>query len=203
MSVNISTGITNGKKVYYKTITLGSKNSDTYYQGFSDAPTFSIDGGYANKGDEISLYTLDDSSIYYTTDGSFPNKNSTRYTKPIKIEKTTVIKAISYKDNYIESSIVSRTFNTDRKHDVLYASISSDYNSLFGGYGLITNYTSNAEKKVSVEFYEADGKLGISFIGDAKLSGMDSRKQPQKSISLYLRKQYGQSFVNYPFFEKP
>lgn len=198
----ISTGITNGVKVYYKSITLGSSNSKETYEGFSATPIFNVDGGYVESGSEITLTTNDGSTIYYTTNGSFPNKNSTKYTKPIKIDKTMVVKAISYKDNYLESSIISRTFKTNRVHDIAYVSISSDYNSLFGGSGLLTNYTSNAEKKVSFEFYEKDGELGTSFMANAKLSGMDSRKEPQKSISIYLRKRYGESFVNYPFFSK-
>lgn len=198
----ISTGITDGKKVYYKNITLGNTNSKDIYNGFSETPRFNIDGGYVEKDVEIILSTPDGSDIYYTTNGSFPNKNSTKYNKPIKVDKTTVIKAISYKDGYLESGVISRTFNIGRKHTIAYASISSDYNSLFGGNGLITNYYSNAEKKVSVEFYEPEGNLGVSFIADAKLSGMDSRREPQKSISLYLRKKYGQSFVNYPFFKE-
>ena len=197
----VSTGISNNKKVYYKDITLGSINSSTTYSGFSESPIFNIDGGYVDTNTMITLTTNDKSDIYYTVDGSFPNKNSIKYTSPIKIDKTMVIKAISYKDGYIESDVISRTFKIDRKHDIAYVSISSDYNSLFGGSGLITNYTSNAEKKVSFEFYEENGKLGTSFIANAKLSGMDSRKEPQKSISIYLRKRYGQSFVNYPFFD--
>ena len=197
---NISTGITDGKKVYYKAVTLGNTNAKDTYKGFSETPKFNIDGGYIENDKEIILSTSDGSDIYYTINGSFPNKNSIKYDKPIKITKTTVIKAISYKDDFIESDIVSRTFNVGRHHSIAYVSISSDYNSLFGGNGLITNYNSNAEKKVSVEFYEQEGTLGTSFIADAKLSGMDSRKEPQKSISVYLRKRYGQSFVNYPFF---
>ncbi len=197
---NISTGISDNKKVYYKNVTLGSSNSKTIYYGFSETPKFNIDGGYVEKNQEITLSTSDDSEIYYTTDGSFPNKNSKKYIEPIKISKTMVIKAISYKEDYLESSVISRTFITGRKHDIAYISISSDYNSLFGGNGLITNYTSNSEKKVSFEFYESDGKFGTGFMANAKLSGMDSRKEPQKSISIYLRKRYGQSFVNYPFF---
>ncbi len=198
---NISTGISDNKKVYYKTITLGSTNAKDTYQGFSETPSFNIDGGYFDKSIDVELTTTDGSVIYYTTNGSFPNKNSTKYDKPINLDKTTVIKAISYKDGYIESDIISRTFKEGRKHDVPFISISSDYNSLFGGSGLITNYTSNAEKKVSFEYYEADGSFGVGFLSNAKLSGMDSRKEPQKSISIYLRKRYGQSFVNYPFFD--
>lgn len=198
---NISTGITDNKKVYYKNITLGSTNSSITYNGFSESPIFNIDGGYVNSGTEVKLKTNDNSTIYYTTNGSFPNKNSYKYDKPIKIDKNMVIKAISYRDGYIESDIVSRTFIVGRKHNISFVSVSSDYNNLFGDYGIITNYMSRAEKKVSFEFYEDDGSFGTSFISDAKLSGADSRKEPQKSISIYLRKRYGQSFVNYPFFD--
>ena len=41
------------------------------------------------------------------------------------------------------------------------------------------------ERQINVEFYEPEGYLGTSFTADAKLSGMDSRKEPQKSISVY------------------
>ena len=85
---SISTGINDGKKVYYKNITLGSKNSDTVYKGFSNSPVFSIDGGYTEKDTEVTLKTNDDSEIYYTTNGSFPNSSSTKYTKPIKAYST-------------------------------------------------------------------------------------------------------------------
>ncbi len=198
---NVSTGISNNEKVYYKNITLGSDNANTIYKGFSEPPKFSIDGGYVNKNSEIALKVSDNSTIYYTTNGSFPTKESNKYSSPIKIDKTTVIKAISVKDNYLESDIVSRTFVIGREHNIAFVSVSSDYNSLFGGNGLITNYTSNNEKKINFEFYEKDGSYGTGFLANAKLSGMDSRKEPQKSISVYLRKQYGQSFVTYPFFD--
>ena len=198
----ISTGISSkGDKVYYKNITLGSNNSGSEYKGFATTPKFSIDGGYVEKGTKISLSCEDGEEIYYTTNGSFPTNKSTKYTGEIEINKTTIIKAISYKKDYIESNVISRTFIVGRHHDIAYVSISSDYNSLFGGSGLISNYTSNATKKVSFEFYEADGSFGVSAIVDAKLSGMDSRKEPQKSISIYLRKRYGLKEVTYPFFQ--
>ena len=199
---NISTGRNkDGNKVYYKNITLGSKNSDKEYFAFAEEVKFSINGGYVEKNEKITLKTSDNSTIYYTTDGSFPNSNSTKYSEPITITKNMVIKAISYKDGYIESDIVSRTFIVGRKHDIAYISISSNYNNLFGNSGIITNYNSNAEKKISFEFYDNDGLLGTSFIGDIKISGMDSRREPQKSMSIYLRKKYGVNKVNYPFFK--
>jgi len=199
----VSTGINElGNKVYYKKITMGSENSNEYYLGYSMMPTYSQDGGYIQKGSTISLKTNDDSKIYYTTDGSMPNKNSTLYSGEITIDKSMTIKSVSYKDNLIESDVVSRTFFTDRKHNLPVVSISTDKSNLFGSNGIITNYRWNQERVVSFEFYEKDGSLGTSFIGDIKLSGMDSRERNQKSISVYLRKKYGIKEVSYPFFNE-
>ncbi len=199
---NISTGIgKDNKKVYYKNITLGSSNSDTEYLGFASVPLFSSNSIYIEKEEEITLSSVDGSVIYYTTDGSFPTNNSKKYAEPIKISKNMVIKAIAYRDNYLESDVVSRTFITDKKHDIAVISISTDSYNLYGGSGIITNYNSRSEKKASFEFYENDGNFGTGFLSDIKLSGMDSRKEPQKSISVYLRKKYGLNKVTYPFFK--
>lgn len=196
---NISTGISEDNKVFYKDITIGSKNSNTYYECYTNTPTFSINGGYVNKNTKISLSA--DGDIYYTLDGSFPTNKSTKYTKEIEITENTVIKAIAYKDGLIESDVISRTFITDRTHDVAFISISTNNSDLFGSSGLLTNYSADIEKKISFEFYESDGSLGISFIGGTKLTGMDSRLRDQKSMAIYLRKAYGLQEITYPFFK--
>lgn len=202
LTTNISTGINkDNEKVYYKEKTLGKDNSENYYLGYANTPTYSINGGYVEKGTKIKLETSDNSTIYYTLDGSFPTKNSTKYEKEIVIDKTTVVKAVAYKDNYIESEIVSRTFFIGRKHDVAVISISSNSNNFYGSNGLLTNFKSDMEKKISFEYYESSGNLGVSFIGGTKLTGMDSRLRDQKSMAIYLRKEYGQKAITYPFFE--
>ena len=198
---NISSGIYNNERVYYKKMSLGSENSDNFLEEYTESPLFNINGGYVEKGKEIVLSVKDNSEIYYTLDGSFPNKNSHKYTKPIVINKTTVIKAIAYKENCVESDIVSRTFIVGRKHDLAFISISANEDDLFGNTGLLSNYYAEAEKKVSFEFYEQDGSLGTSFIAGSKLTGMDSRKKNQKSMAIYLRKKYGLQEVTYPFFK--
>lgn len=187
-----------GNKVLYKTITMGSDNSNKTYKGYSETPKFSKDGGYTEKGTKISITTNDDSIVYYTTDGSFPTNKSTKYNGEITINKTTVIKAISYKDDYIESEIVSRTFIVGRTHDLPIISISTDKQGLNN---LLVNYYLEQEKKISFEYYEKDGSLGVNFIGGTKLTGMDSRKRDQKSMAIYLRKEYGLQEVTYPFFK--
>lgn len=199
-------GITSGRnnnneRVYYTYPSPGKENSQTYYEGYASIVNFNINGGYIEKNTEIVLNTNDNSEIYYTTDGSFPNKNSQKYTSPIKIKETTTIKAIAYKDNYLPSEITSRTFIVGRKHTLPVISISTDNNKLFGAYGIISNYKQNTNKEISFEYYDKNGNLGVSFIGDTKLSGMDSREEPQKSMSIYLRKKYGLQYITYPFFK--
>lgn len=202
----ITSGISSGRndnneRVYYTSPSPNSNNNQTYYKGYTNMVTFNINGGYVEKNTEIKLTTNDNSEIYYTTDGSFPSKSSNKYNSPIKINGTTTIKAIAYKDNYLPSEIVSRTFIVGRKHNLPVISISTDNNNLFGSYGIITNYKQNVNKKISFEYYDENGNLGVSFIGDTKLSGMDSREEPQKSMSIYLRKKYGLQNVTYPFFK--
>ena len=196
----ISSGInSDNDHVYYKEITLGRENSNNYYLGYSNEVIYSIDGGYVDKGTTVELSSNDNSTIYYTLDGSYPNNRSSVYTEPIKIDRNVVIKTIAYKDNYLESDITSRTYIVDRKHDLPVVSLSTDSYNLFGTNGIISNYKQDSNRPISFEYYE-NGKLGTSFNGDTKLSGMDSREQPQKSMAIYLRKEYGKSEVTYPFF---
>ena len=199
---NVSVGINDSnEKVYFKNITLNNENAKEYYKGYSSNVLYSIDGGYVNEKTKISLNTNDGSTIYYTLDGSFPTNASTKYTEPITINKTTVIKTVAYKDNYLPSDTTSRTYFVGRHHSLPVISISTNHDYLYGSNGIITNYTQNVNKIINFEYYESDGKLGVSFVGDTKLSGMDSRKRAQKSMSIFLRKEYGLKEVTYPFFK--
>lgn len=52
----------------------------------------------ANTALDIKLYTVDESPIYYTLDGSEPTKESTKYTEPLKIDKTCQLRAIAIRN---------------------------------------------------------------------------------------------------------
>lgn len=207
LSSGMSSGIFDGKKVYYTEATKGYQNSNNYYLGYSMEPIFSVNGGYVENETMISISVDDDSKIYYTLDGSFPSRNSKEYDGPIKVDKTTVIKAISYKEGYIGSKEVSRTFIVGRKHDIAFVSISSNPDSFYSNTegilvnGYYYNFKRDWERQIDFEFYEPDGTLGISFTGGTKLVGQDSREEPQKSMAIYLREAYGTSSITYPFFK--
>jgi len=200
--------------VTYKDITLGKENSKKYYLGFTETPTFSINGGYVEKGTNVEISSCIDCIVYYTLDGSIPNTKSKKYKKPITINKNTVIKTIVYKEGYIESDIESRTFLVGRKHELPVVSISTTSSNLFGTKGIFTfgpnasskypyygaNFWSGTEVPISLEYYE-NGILGLELNAGMKIFGGWSRGEAQKSLSLYFREKYGVNEITYPFFE--
>ena len=215
INANTSKGRNKDKEiVVYKDITIGKENGQKYYYGFSEKPIFSINGGYVEKGTKVTLNTTSNSTIYYTLDGSIPTTKSKKYNEPIIINKNTVIKAISYRDNYIESDVESRTYFTGRKHDLPVVSISTNNSYLYGNNGIFTtgnnaesyypykgaNFWKDIEVPISFEFYE-DGILGLSFNSGMKIFGGWSRGEAQKSVAIHLRKKYGIQEITYPFFE--
>ena len=57
----------------------------------------------------VSLKTIfNDRDIYYTTDGSTPDRNSKRYTEPFAIERSCIVKAVCFEDN--RESIVNEKY---------------------------------------------------------------------------------------------
>jgi len=59
----------------------------------------------------VSLKAHDDgASIYYSLDGSTPSKESRCYSKPFKIDKTTIVKTVAIKEGFIPSDIRCITF---------------------------------------------------------------------------------------------
>lgn len=62
---------------------------------------------------EVTLSTIDNAPIHYTTNGSRPTANSELYTKPIIVDQTTDLKAEAVRPS-IESATYSREFNFNK-----------------------------------------------------------------------------------------
>ncbi len=93
------------KSLYVKSITV-----TTAVAGAPEDPTFSVAEGLYTSAQSVELTcATEGASIYYTLDGSTPDKSATLYEAAIPVSKTTTIKAVAIKDD-IASSIVSATY---------------------------------------------------------------------------------------------
>ena len=87
-----------------------------YIEMNSAAPTASANpkGGSYNTDKTVTLTMNEDGSIYYTTDGSAPTISSTKYTTPIPITTTTLLKFIAVNLAGDISPIYTETYTIDK-----------------------------------------------------------------------------------------
>ena len=194
------TGDTELKRVFFKNPTKGAANGDSGLQGYAKAPVFSEAGGCKDSAVSLEITTATPGAdIYYTLDGSTPDTNSTRYSGPVKLSNTQTVRAIAVASGMLKSDETVSTFifGVQHKLPVVCLSInSSDYSKVVSA-----SRNSNTEKAGYVEYYEADGKLGVRFPAGFAISGAGTRFYAQRSFKLNLRGIYGQSAVTYPFFD--
>ena len=147
------------------------------------------------------------------------------WTEPSSIvPKATVVRYASFKDGELSSDIKTQTFfvgDKDLNHyEIPVISLVTDPNNLFSADSGIyvpgihydgdpASWTGNYYKKgidwerdVHVEFYDANGHLGISQDAGIRVHGGATRKFSQKSMRITARADYGRKYFRYPLFEE-
>lgn len=179
---------------------------------------FSVPGGFYQGPLRVELHTLPGVEIFYTTDGSEPTRRSSRYTQPIEIRQTTVLRAIAREDNkwseergstyFINEpatnfAIISIAISPDRLFDPergLFMEGSRAIDSIWSKPG--ANYWSRAETPIYCEIFEPDGEVIFSNRSGLRLFGGMSRLFPQKSLTLIARDEYGKDRIKHRIFGK-
>lgn len=73
-----------------------------------EIPQFSVAGGTYTKAQTVEITCkTKDAVIRYTTDGTNPDKDAAVYSKPISIEKDTILKAKAFKEGMLDSAVAS------------------------------------------------------------------------------------------------
>jgi N-acetylneuraminic acid mutarotase len=75
------------------------------------APSFSVPAGTYTGPQTVAMYdTTNGAFIYYTTDGSNPNRHSTVYGTPITVSSTETLKAMAAISGYTASDVTSAAY---------------------------------------------------------------------------------------------
>ncbi len=180
--------------------TPGTANGSDTLSGYCAAPQFSVTGGYHKESFALELTAgTEGAAIYYTTNGATPTTSSSRYSGPITVSGSQTVRAIAIADGLITSEETVATYIFGDTHSLPVVCLSmtqSDLNTVFS-----STRSNKREREGYVEYYEADGTLGVSFPAGFRVAGAGTIAAKQRSINLYLRGGYGRSSITYPFFE--
>jgi hypothetical protein len=175
------------------------------------------------------LSTIFEQSIPIYSKENVPNQISMIPTSPEYWEvprgnvfKVTTVRAASFLDNQKSSPIYSRSFllhpEGANRYPIPVISLSTDNEFLFDnekgihvfGDGNMDipqegNYYEKGrewEIPVHFEYFGKEGKLHLNQDAGIRIHGVFSRQLAQKSLRIYARDEYGESYFKYPFFEQ-
>ena len=192
-----SFGRNNSYGLYYFSKPTPKAENSSGTSSVAYVPEFSIESGVYNDIDGINLEILGNGTIYYTLDGSMPTTSSKVYNSPIFLNKTTVVKAISYKDGKITSDVKVGSYIINENHTLPVMSVSLNPSN----FKKVQSDAWNTDLEVAAyaELYE-DGK-SFSIPCGFKLFGGSTRGLPKKSFTLKFKKKYGEASLSYQVFE--
>ncbi len=243
-----------GEWHFFAEPTPGQSNTSHAYAGVTAPPVFSHPGGFYADPFDLELSVEDENTtIYYTLDGSTPDTQSQIYTSTISIEslegtpngismiptnnindpgppyyegwqppagevfKANVVRAMAVKDNYLTVEAATHSYLIDllgaNRYSLPVFFINTDEENFFdndtGIY--IPGYHNNMfqrgrewERPIHLSFFESNGTLAFSGDMGVRIHGGTTRSRPRKSLRMYARNDYGDSWVNYQLFpEKP
>ena len=187
--------LTNGH-FYYSNPTPKTANENNGIREISLNPSFSKDGGVYDNISTLEVEIEGSGNIYYTTDGSIPTNSSSKYSSPIKLTNTTVLRAVSYENNKKNSDVITRSYIINEKHSIPVMSVSmpeSKFNAITGNtYGHNTT-------PAHVELYEKNSSFSVDC--GFKLFGGQSRELSKKSFALKFNSSYSGGKLRYRVFD--
>ena len=188
---------------YFSKPTPG-KDNGSGYRLVSEPPTSSTAPGIYNGVSSITVSLFADGDIYYTMDGSDPSTKSARYTGPIQIDHTTVIRVSAVKQGRMISPPLTLNYFLNVEHTLPIVAVTTDEKNLYGSLGILTAkhlFDREVVRPAHVAFYSDDGSFSAEC--GLKLHGYTSRLlSRKKSYKVVFRPRYGlsQLTLDFPLF---
>ncbi|MCK9329241.1 MAG: chitobiase/beta-hexosaminidase C-terminal domain-containing protein [Candidatus Cloacimonetes bacterium] len=182
ININLHTTLTIKARAYSENNIPSDIIQGTYIvTGKVSNPTFSHTTSEFEEEFYLSIINNDDAIIYYTLDGSQPNTSNTGistshiYTNPIKINKTTTVKALATKPQWANSDIVSMQYEfinsqSEVIEPLFTTKLSNAYPNPFNNKTNIP-FTLDKQTIVEIEIYNLLGQKIITLISESKSKG--------------------------------
>jgi len=185
---------------------------------YLDMPTFSLPSGVYSGPQTLSLtHSNAGANIYYTTDGSMPNLNSTIYASPITINTTTSIRAIASVPGFENSQPNDQVYQVDDQANIPVLHLTTDPDNFFddemgiyvdGTNGVVgfcstvpVNWAREWERPCNLKLFLPDGSVAFDVNAGVEISGACSRENGMKSLAINLReKVFGDESLKYELF---
>jgi parallel beta-helix repeat protein len=191
----------------YDEPTPGTANTTMPKTVFTYAPavSFSVAGGFYDEAQTVALSNSSDLPMYYTTNGAAPTSGSNRYSSPISVEATTVLRARCIDSTLLAGPVETGTyFIGEKQRSLMVVSIVADSSFLWdSAIGIYTNSLKGKEIPASLEFLEAGGTPAVTVRAGISPGSLTSYMSPQKPLQVSLKGKYGDDFIVYQLFRKP
>lgn len=159
----------------------------------SAMPTSDIEPGVYALSEGVDVSFNAEGTIYYTTDGSDPDTGSNRYSGPIQIDETTVLRAVAVEDGKLSSDIYTSTFIVQQNHDIPIVSLVTDPDNLWSAEkGIYKNNDleiKEEKRAANLAYVGEDGTFSIEC--EISLHGnMTAQYFPKKSFTVRFQDNY-------------
>lgn len=193
--------------------TPGKANSQT--AAVSASVTALTQPGAYNGVEYLDISLSAPGTVYYTTNCTVPDRSSAKYTGPIRVTKTTVLRVVCYEDGKQASQVTDLTYLLNENDTLSVISVVTAPGNLWSdGYGIYVsgpgwteeyphygaNYWKNWEYAASISLFDSQEEGFCSVPCGLKIFGGYSRASEKKSLACMFRADYGVSELSYPIF---
>ena len=175
----LAEGITSGRiagdasvaRVFFSTPTRGKANGDAQLSGYASQPVFSETGLYQSGPFTLTITcAMPDAVIRYTVDGSEPTESDALYDGPLTISENMVVRAAAFAPGKLRSEVTTFTYLFVEPHTLPVVSLCGDPKNISTVYA-VTQRSQKVEREAFIQYYEADGRLGVEFPCGIKAKG--------------------------------
>lgn len=152
-------------------------------------PTSNQSSGVFNNSGDLFISLSAPGTIFYTMDGSKPTSRSARYTEPIQITKTSVLRAAALEDDKRMSETLTLAFTLNEGHSLPVLNLVLNPKDFEGSKGIYSNPKQTWQREACIVYTDANGT--VTHDCGIRISGQHSRTRPQKSFKLIFSDQYG------------